>query len=181
MLAAGTPRLFLHPTPNCFYHAYKTALISSHEKGHGPLLRTAYGAPSWARVKHICPQGAERMGSLEYVFTLLPVNSSLLQVMLASVSPHCQGHSYLITPSLSCLLILLNSLKTEQLGCFGEDQGKMESEVVWTADQIRPVQRQARSPTKLPYLILPSLSFSSSPAQFAPAQQVTGPPDLVTT
>ena len=104
------------PNPNCFYHAYKTALISSHEKGHGPLLRPAYGAPSWARVKHICPQGAERMGSLEYVFTLLPVNSSLLQVMLACVCSTLP-RSFLLDNTWAVLHFdLIGQFKDSQIG-----------------------------------------------------------------
>lgn len=61
------------------------ALFSLHKEGHGPSLRTAYGAPTWTKFKHICPEDAERMGSPEYLFTLLPMNSTQLQVMLASV------------------------------------------------------------------------------------------------
>lgn len=69
------------PNSKLFYPAYKTAFILLHKRGRGPSVRKAHGAPSWARLQQT---SAERVGTLWYLFTFLPMNPSLLQVRLAS-------------------------------------------------------------------------------------------------
>lgn len=104
-----------YPILNCF--TLLTRLLSSYSTKWdvAPLQKKPmYGVTSWARLKHTSLQDAERMGTLCYMFILLLVNSSLLQVMLSGVC-FMLPSSFLLDTWVFFILILMDNIKFPKL------------------------------------------------------------------